>query len=83
MKPSLGGGSENVSTYSDDVKLENETHPSTKPATLVMCGGEGYVDFRVGSNNNGQYRIRTPMLLNWQPASVTVCLSSARHVILK
>jgi len=27
--------------------------PTPVPTMLVMCGGEGYIDFRVGTNNTG------------------------------
>jgi len=31
----------------------NSQSPTPVPTMLVMSGGEGYIDFRVGSTNNG------------------------------
>lgn len=35
-----------------DVKTALESE-SQKPAMLIVSGGEGYVDFRIGSNSTG------------------------------
>jgi hypothetical protein len=50
---SLGGKCS--SEVQDVASPRNETDGSSKKeTTLIMSGGEGYVDFRTGSNNTGK-----------------------------
>ena len=40
--------------HSQESRMDgNSQSPTPVPTMLVMSGGEGYIDFRVGSTNNG------------------------------
>jgi len=47
------GKYQNSSFTANDGKSDSESQQH-KPSILVVSGGEGYVDFRIGSNNTGE-----------------------------
>ncbi|XP_075229988.1 JNK-interacting protein syd isoform X4 [Lycorma delicatula] len=55
--PGIGGLSAATSFTSETPVVENNSDPDKPTSMLVMSGGEGYIDFRIGDGEEGEEEI--------------------------